>query len=150
MHSRFSFRAFHFNCTGTIDGYSSSLVNLGGGYLLGIGYGSSTSTLKVEVYEEGESGVISVCKFEREMTSFSTDYKSYYINRELSLIGIGITNMWSSGDNSRYILLHFDGYQLHLLLDEALEGDNERKRSVCIDSYLYLLGDEFKAVKIGE
>ncbi|MBQ8689008.1 MAG: beta-propeller domain-containing protein [Clostridia bacterium] len=136
--------------TGTIDGYSSSLVNLGGGYLLGIGYGSSTSTLKVEVYEEGESGVISVCKFEREMTSFSTDYKSYYINREPSLIGIGITNMWSSGDNSRYILLHFDGYQLHLLLDEALKGDNERKRSVCIDSYLYLLGDEFKAVKIGE
>jgi uncharacterized secreted protein with C-terminal beta-propeller domain len=77
--------------TGTIDGYSNSLVTFGNGYLLGIGVGSSSGTLKIEVYEESENGVVSVCKYEVPNVDYSTDYKSYYIDRENKLIGLGYT-----------------------------------------------------------
>ena len=49
--------------TGTIEGFSTSLINLGNGYLLGIGRGDSWSSFKVEVYEETDDGVRSVCSY---------------------------------------------------------------------------------------
>ena len=62
--------------TGTIDGFSTSLINLGNGYLLGIGRGNRWDTFKIEVYEETADGVRSVDSFEMENTNYSTEYKS--------------------------------------------------------------------------
>ena len=47
--------------TGTIEGFSTSLVNFGNGYLLGIGTGNVWGSLKIEIYEESATGVVSVC-----------------------------------------------------------------------------------------
>ncbi|MBR5448668.1 MAG: beta-propeller domain-containing protein, partial [Clostridia bacterium] len=44
--------------TGTIDGYSTSLIQLGGGYLLGIGIDAQRN-VKLEIYEKGTGGVLS-------------------------------------------------------------------------------------------
>lgn len=131
--------------TGTIEGFSTSLINMGDGFLLGIGVGNSRSTLKVEVYEETESGVVSVDKYELDDTSYSTDYKSYYIDRDNGLIGLGVTLGYNnknatSQSRSRYILLHFDGYEIRELVDVALDGNDEYKRGVYIDGYMYMLG----------
>ncbi len=141
--------------TGTIDGFSTSLVNMGNGYLLGIGIGASRSTLKIEVYKETEDGVSPVCKYESKNKSYSTDYKSYYINRENGLIGLGITvnyndKDYNSSTASRYLLLHFDGHVLHELINTPLSGEDHQKRGVEIDGYMYMLGDEgLKVKKIG-
>lgn len=135
--------------TGTIEGFSTSLVNMGDGYLLGIGVGDTSTTLKVEVYVEGEQGIESLCKYELENVSYSESYKSYYIDRENGLIGIGITryNERKSFDGDGYIVISFDGYRLHKLLEVSLEGNNYCKRGVYIDGYMYMLGSSGLTVK---
>ncbi|MBO5789509.1 MAG: beta-propeller domain-containing protein [Clostridia bacterium] len=137
--------------TGTIEGFSTSLINLGNGYLLGIGRGDRWSSFKVEVYEQTSDGVRSVCSYELENTQYATEYKSYYVDREHQLVGIGIkhTNYISNPHDSRYILLHFDGYDLVELVNVRLEGDNIFKRGVYIDGYMYMFGvDDFKVEKV--
>ena len=139
-----------FKDTGTIEGFSSSLVNFGDGYLVGIGVGASRSTLKIEVYEEDGETVSSVCKYESENTYNSSDYKAYYIDRDEQLIGMGVS-CYNRGENQeRYILLHFDGYALHELVNVKLDGINDYKRGVYIDGYMYMFGsDDMKVQKVG-
>ncbi len=133
--------------TGNIDGFSSSLVNMGNGYLLGIGQ-ENWGTFKVEIYQETEKGVEGFCKYTMDNAIYSTDYKSYYIDRQNQLIGLGIID-YSRGDknNSRYILLHFDGYKLRELLNVGFSGDNEVKRGVYIDGFMYMFGENNFLVK---
>lgn len=130
--------------TGTIEGYSSSLINFAEGYLMGIGYGSTVSDLKIEIYTEGEGSVESVCQYVYEDTSFSENYKSYYVDRANGLIGIGITcggeSYQNEGDSSRYVVLEFDGERLVEILNVAIEGRNGLKRGVYIDGYMYVFG----------
>lgn len=129
--------------TGTIDGYSTSLVNFGNGYLLGIGIGVSgnqTESVKLEIYEETENSVSSVCKYELPGASYSSDYKSYLIDRENQLVGLGFSMGIAQYTDGSYLLLSFDGYQLHEVATIPLAGDNSRKRAVYIDGYLYAFG----------
>lgn len=136
--------------TGTIEGFSSSLVNFGNGYLLGIGRGNSWDSLKIEIYEEYKDEVISVCSYDLEMAEYSTEYKSYYIDRTNQFVGLGVHKYgeYKDGTNGRqYILLFFDGYQLVELVSEPLWGDLANMRAVYIDGYLYMFGAENFAVE---
>lgn len=137
----------HITCkdTGTIDGYSMSLIDFADGFLMGIGYGSRFDTLKIEIYREDAATVVSHCAYELPNCWFSTDYKSYYIDRENRSIGLGVDQY---GRGSRYILLHFDGYELVELLDVALDGSPVTMRAVYIDGYLYMFGDSFLVEKV--
>jgi len=128
--------------TGTIDGFSTSLINFGNGFLLGIGRGSISSTFKIEVYEEVGDGVRSVCGYEREMTEYSSDYKSYYIDRENGLVGLGLMSYKDSYNKIRYILLYFDGYKLHEVISCPLNGDVRDMRGVYIEGSFYMLGSD--------
>ena len=127
--------------TGTIEGFSSSLVNFGDGFLLGIGRGNTWDTVKIEVYEEQGDQVVSVCRYEIERAGYATDYKAYLIDRLNGLVGLGFTKHNGQTDASRYVLLFFDHYDLHELVNVPLEGDNANKRAVYIDGYLYLFGE---------
>jgi uncharacterized secreted protein with C-terminal beta-propeller domain len=132
--------------TGTIDGFSTSLINLGNGYLLGIGRGDRWSSFKVEVYEETANGVRSVCAYELEDAEYSTEYKSYYVDRSNQLIGVGVVDR---RHYSKYIVLHFDGYVLTELVNVSLAGKPANMRGVYIDGYMYMFGaDDFKVEKI--
>ena len=135
--------------TGVIEGYSTSLVQFGDGYLLGIGVGDAWGTLKIEVYEETADGVASVCKYELEHVSYAQDYKAYYIDREHRLLGLGIS-LWGKSEADAYdgyVLLHFDGFSLREILKEQVNGANESKRGVRIDEYFYLFGEGDFCVK---
>jgi len=129
--------------TGTIDGYSSSLVDFGDGYLLGIGYGAAFSDLKVEIYQESENGVVSVDSYTVSNASFSENYKSYYIDRENRMVGLGMTRYHSDpyGYASYYLLLVFDGYELEQVLLAPVEGEDACKRGVLIGDYFYIFGE---------
>lgn len=131
--------------TGTIEGYSTSLINLGDGYLLGIGYGSSTAMLKIEVYEETEYGVISVCAYERQAV-FSEEYKSYLVDREHNLIGLQVADSDGTG-NRPYLLLHFDGYELNLLHVIKMNGALSDARAFLAEGYLYVFTSDGFAVR---
>lgn len=135
--------------TGTIAGYSTSLVNFGNGFLLGIGVGGFGS-FKLEVYEESADGVRSVCAYEIATAEYSTKYKSYYIDRENGIVGLGITDYTQSEyeKTSRYVVVFFDGYELTEILNVQLDGDNADKRAALIDGYMYLFGKNcFKVEK---
>ena len=104
----------------------------------------------MEIYRETENGVESVCAYEQDLGTVATSYKAYYIDRENQLIGLGIIDYSMdflidkpSPDtvNSRYILLHFDGNNLVEVLNVELQGDNDLKRGVYIDGYMYLFGE---------
>ncbi len=137
--------------TGTIAGFSTSLVNFGDGFLLGIGRGGNGNELKIEIYTESETGVESFAKYERPCTDYSPDYKAYYIDRENGLIGLGVYT-WDKVyldtgvyryDNYRYgyIVLHFDGENLREVLRYEY-GNRDRideMRGVYIDGYYYVL-----------
>ena len=136
--------------TGTIEGFSTSLVNFGNGYLVGIGVGASRNTLKIEVYEEDGDNVRSVCKYESTNTYNSSDYKSYYIDRDEQLVGMGISCYDRGDGQERYILLHFDGYRLHELVNVKLDGINDYKRGVYVDGYMYMFGEnDMRVQKVG-
>ncbi|MBQ2272339.1 MAG: beta-propeller domain-containing protein [Clostridia bacterium] len=125
--------------TGVIEGYSSSLINLGDGFLLGIGLNDS-NTVKVEVYEETATGVRSVDQYLLHNGRYSTDYKSYYINRDLDMIGFCF---YDYNKGPVYILLQFNGYKLNTVLTAPVGGEIDWTRGVLIDDYFYLLSKEF-------
>lgn len=130
--------------TPVIDGYSSSLIDFGQ-HLLGIGYGENRR-LKVEVYKETDDAVESVACYEREAW-FVEDYKSYLIDREQNLVGIPVRDVQTL--EPTYLLLHFDGEQLHVLQRIPLAVDSlARTRATVIDGYLYLLGSDLQVVKL--
>ena len=139
--------------TGTIEGFSTSLINLGNGYLLGIGTGNNWGSFKVEVYEETEDGVRSVDVYELENADYSTNYKSYYVDRKNQLIGLGV---WDANrqmsEKNRYIVFHFDGYELIELINVPLGGNGSQlgnMRGVYIDGYMYMFGaSDFKVEKV--
>lgn len=135
--------------TGTIEGYSSSLVNFGNGNLIGIGFGDERQ-LKIEAYRETETGVESVCAYERA-AYFSTDYKSYYIDRENQLIGLSYTWGGDMYTDTWYLLLHFDGNAFHELAMVPLIDNNvpvEEIRGVVVDGWLYVFTSTFCLQKV--
>ena len=137
--------------TGTIEGFSSSLVNFADGYLLGIGRGALWSTLKIEIYTEGEEKVESFCKFELPDSEPGSDYKSYYIDRENGIIGLGIYT-YDHSDRFAYIVLHFDGQsirEVHRIRYAYHSVSPDQMRGVYVDGYYYVLnGSTFDAFPI--
>ena len=136
--------------TGTIQGFSTSLVNFAEGYLLGIGRGGNGNELKLEIYTEGDEMVEPYCKYELPCTDYDPDYKCYYIDREKGLIGLGIYT-WDKVyldpgvyqyDNYRfgYIVLHFDGESISevLRIEYGTRDKMNEMRGVYIDGYYYV------------
>lgn len=122
--------------TGVIQGYSTSLVDFGEGYLLGVGY-NENRCLKIEIYQETDSGVRAVCAFE-SADHFSENYKSYLIDREHQIIGLPL----ECDQGQHYLLLAFDGCKLITLADinEIIYGDINFMRGILVDGDLYVLG----------
>ncbi len=139
--------------TGIIDGYSSSLINIGGGYLVGIGYGDKSSTLKIEVYKEENDTVVTVCVEEFSSTSFSTEYKAYYVDRENHLLGLAISTY--SSDTRKYedsyLLLHFNGECFDNVMALGIaHGSVDSVRAFYEEKFFYIVTDtEFNAFEVG-
>lgn len=131
--------------TGEIDGYSSSLINIGGGYVIGIGYGDNTSTLKIEAYKEGQDSVEIVCFEEFAKTRFATSYKAYYVDRSRHLIGLPISTYSSDTKSyqSKYLLLHFNGtYFDFIISDKLAQSVLNATRGFYEDGYYYTVTDK--------
>jgi uncharacterized secreted protein with C-terminal beta-propeller domain len=131
--------------TGEIDGYSTSLIDIGNGFLLGIGVEDSYN--KVSIYEETLTKVEEVDRF-IFTGSYSNEYKSYYIDRERGLFGFFVTNMRTPTNRwdtlTGFILLHFNGYDLEEVarIEFADNTSFNRNRAVYYNGYFYITGDK--------
>ena len=129
--------------TGTIPGYSLSLMKFTGDTLLGIGYGDSWN-LKIELYEQTADGVESVAVFEKNC-SFSTEFKAYFIDAENGFIGLTVSYY---DDNYKwvheFIVLLYDGYDLNQIAsvryDEYVNRDYTR--AFMDDGFIYVFSYE--------
>ena len=127
------------NDTGIIEGYSDHLINYGDGFALGIGR-LNWEISKVDMYEEGDGAVLSVDSFEF-IGQYSTDYKSYLVNRDEKLFGFGVERYYEDGDSrssDKYILLHFNGYEFTVYKFDVELLDADSVRAAYIDGYLYI------------
>ena len=129
-----------FTETGTIEGYSSSLVDFVGGTLLGVGYGEDGG-FKAEVYEKAEGAVLPVAAYERQ-AFFSEEYKSYLIDRENGLLGLHLCDF--AGWEDVYVLLRFEGGGIAPVLELAMEGRGfpDRTRACIAEGWLYVVWGE--------
>lgn len=133
--------------TGTIEGYSTSLVSLGNGLLLGIGYGGSSSTLKLEVYKESGTAIKSVAVLEYEQCTFSEVYKSYYIDRENGIIGVGVREYGYSGRGEGYLVFRYNESIFEECAFLRVYGADSLKRGCYADGCFYAFGQNSFAVK---
>ncbi len=139
-----------FSDTGIIDGYSTSLIDLGEGFLLGIGQ-ENWEYSKVEVYEEQSGSVVSVDEF-KFVGSYSTDYKAYLVNREENLFGFAVDYYYEDSNDTEYsqcyILLQFNGYELNVVAAVDIEEmRSHTARAAFIDGYLYITTTESLTVE---
>ena len=92
------------------------------------------------------------CKVKIILKRF-TNYKSYYVDRQNQLIGLGVaySSYADRTTGSSYLLLHFDGYELIELVNVPLGGLPANLRGVYIDGYMYMFGkNDFKVEKVFE
>ena len=131
--------------TGTIEGYSTSLVNLKDGFLLGFGV-VNWSDAKIEVYRETEDGVESFSDYTIRYADISHDHKAHYINRD-GLIGFAVDEHGGSG-KCEYILLGFNETSgLFKILSCEIGYDLDSVRATFIDGYFYILHSDGLTVK---
>ena len=124
--------------TGTIEGFSSSLVDFGDGYLLGIGVDENWC-FKLEIYKEGESTVESVCKYEPLCAFFPSDYKAFYIDRKNQVIGMALGGFTDNRDTA-YILLKFDGERFVELYSVDIEYNRfDQIRAFVADGVFFVI-----------
>lgn len=129
--------------TEEIPGFSTSLIDFGED-LLGVGVDANWN-FKLEAYRETETGVESV-DYYIVNGSYSTEYKAYYINRELGLFGLGVYDRNSTWPN-RYLLLHYNGNGFVKVLNEEMHGNYDLMRAVWVNDYFYILSNEDFVVK---
>jgi uncharacterized secreted protein with C-terminal beta-propeller domain len=138
--------------TGVIDGFSSTLIQLGDGFLLGIGE-ESLDKGKIEVYAEMDGQVVSVAKYVFE-GGYTTEYKSYFIDRESKTVGIPVSNLSTIRNEYGYdYVWYIDGYLLFTFDEENYDysiriiekewyNEEDRVRAFSDDGYLYITTDK--------
>lgn len=121
--------------TGFIDGFSTSLIDMGEGYLIGMGL-ENNLTCKIEVYKRDGDAVVSVDKYLFE-GSYNSDYKSFLINREENYFGVNAT-VYSENYRSTevYLVFRLEGERLTLV--STLEKSVSFPRSFVHDGSVYI------------
>ena len=130
--------------TGYIEGFSTSLIDIGGGYLLGIGRESARES-KIEIYKRDGDRVVSVAEYVFS-GHYESDYHAYLIDREKGLFGFAVNYLYKDYGVSYghgYFLWRFDHDTESIGLVTEISGTNEhtcfdRARAFVKDGYLYL------------
>lgn len=134
--------------TGTVAGFSTSLIDFTDDILIGIGE-DGDGAMKIEAYTGEQGSVVSVSKITFPHTHYSADYKSYYVDRKNKLIGLGVNDYAAEGSGSHYLVVGFDGTQFTQLIYAPIKGYTADMRGVYVDGYFYMFGEQdFKVVKL--
>ena len=126
--------------TGFIDGFSSTLISYGNGYLLGIGP-KDQNTNKVSVYKRQGDDVITVAEYSFKGV-YSNDRKAFLIDIERGLFGFVSSGYYV--DENKYVtgaynLLKLDGDSLNEVMRIECAHNATSLRSVIYGDYLYIV-----------
>lgn len=123
--------------TGTIPGYSLSLIDYKNGDLLGIGLGENR-TFKLELYREENTQVVSKSKLEYRSAILS-EYKAYFIDRDRKLFGCELM----LAKENVYVLWEIkDGEIVEVFKEQThIENYSPNTRALLTDGYLYIFSD---------
>ena len=124
--------------TGFIEGFSTSLIDFGEGYLLGVGLENGSQN-KLEVYRREGDQVVSVDKFYFS-GRITTDYKSFLINREENLFGLYVANystQYTEKANS-YVVVRLDENGKLEEVCRINTSAESNARAFAKDGYIYL------------
>ena len=95
------------------------LLDFGNGYLLYIGAGSNSQTLKIEVYRRTLDELI--CSYELSNTYFPTDKGAYLIDISQKLVGFAVKAYTQGvGYEDKYILLSFSESKLEPVFSQPI------------------------------
>ncbi len=111
-----------------IEFYNGTWLDIGGDYRYG---------LRLETYEQTETGLQSVAAYELEC-GFSEDNKSYFIDKERGLFGFSAHMSGDNGIQISYLLLQFDGSDWRVLQTKTPCDSERDTRAVLVDGYLYI------------
>ncbi len=132
--------------TGTIDGYSTSLIQLGNGYLLGVGVDKNFDG-KLEIYREEGGSVVSTDSLVFG-GDYSTVYKSYLINRELGIFGLHVRNLNIEDAEGKtqyygdtYLILSLNDGEIEVLATVDCGGIPARTRAFVKNGIVYISTD---------
>lgn len=139
--------------SGEIDGFSTNLIKFND-LLLGIGQGTASWSVKIELYQESgdleaENGIISVAKYERQ-GQCSQEYKAHFIDAEHNLIGLQIWD-YESVSHDKYLLLHYDveTNTLQQIYLNQFDSDYDYTRAFYKDNGVYVFGTkDFKFIAV--
>lgn len=139
------YRNITYTHTGFINGFSTSLIDMGEGYLLGVGREDAAQN-KLEVYRREGDGVVSVDKF-LFGGNMSTSYKSFMINREENLFGVYVEKYTTDGSDARntYLVLSLDGGKLMPVVE--IVNTVRSPRAFVKDGFLYLTNNNLLHVR---
>ena len=129
--------------TGIIDGFSDHLINFGEGLALGIGR-EGWDRGKVEIYAENGDAVVSVHEY-KFSGEYSTNYKSYLVNREENIFGFGVDYFYEYDSQTgkgrtyqRYVVIKFDEEVMTVFTYDIDSLRASAVRAAYIDGYLYI------------
>ncbi len=134
--------------TGTIDGYSNTLIQLGNGYLLGVGY-DEIRRGKLEVYKNGEGGVVSTDSLVFD-GYYSENYKAYLVNRELGIFGMTIEYFSIKDENGKttyyngnvYVTFRITEGEISICTVTECDSNADRTRAFIMNGIIYISTDE--------
>lgn len=122
--------------TGIIQGYSTTLIPFVDGTLLGIGYGDSRETLKIELYAETEKSLVSIDSFDLFPCEFSEKFKAYFLDSDKGYVGLQVRD-YNDPLTEYYILLRLNGYGITDKQKIYMNGTPDLCRATIIDGFLY-------------
>ncbi len=123
--------------TGFINGFSTSLIDMGEGYLLGIGM-EDGATNKLEVYKRDGDNIVSVDKY-LFSGNMSTDYKSFLINREENIFGVYVEkySKESSAATNILLVLRLEGEDLISVMEIEIRESVSAARAFAYNGHVY-------------
>lgn len=123
--------------TGFIDGFSTSLIDMGEGYLLGIGREDGVNN-RIEVYKREGDKVISVDKY-LFGGSMSVEYKSFLINREENLLGVFVKKYTkdSSSAKDTFLVLRLEGERIVPTAEINVQENVSITRAFAYNGFIY-------------
>lgn len=135
---------------GIMDDYPTSVVDFADGYTIGIRI-EDQQKVHVQVFDASAVNPALGCSYELGHVLVPTSGSGYMIDPENQMIAIPVHVITGSEDRSagtQILLIQFEGDDLQAVKSIPLQGNVAYMRTVLIDGYLYMLGDEFKVEKM--
>ncbi|MBO4982517.1 MAG: beta-propeller domain-containing protein [Clostridia bacterium] len=126
----------------TNQDFSAFITDIGGGYFVGIGGGSNSLSLRIEIYKGTNDGFEKTASYEISNTYYSSDYMSYYVDTTSKLIGIAIKTYESTYVDKYLILSYTESSLTQVWCENATFSSRDTVRSFYKNGNYYIVTED--------